>query len=50
MLKNKMRHLNKKAAGEANLETIGKYILWIAVVVIAGIGIYFLMKKLTTGI
>jgi hypothetical protein len=40
--------LNKKAAGEANLETIGKYILWIAIAVICGIAAYLLMTKLTT--
>jgi hypothetical protein len=40
--------LNKKAAGEANLETIGKYILWIAVAVICGIAVYLLINKLTT--
>ena len=43
-----MIKLNKKAEGEANLETIGKYILWIAVAVIAGIAVYFLIGKLTT--
>lgn len=42
--------LNKKAEGEANLEYIGKYILWIVVAIICGIAAYILINKLTTGI
>ncbi len=40
---------NKKAEGEANMENIGKYILAAIIIVIATIGTYMVIKKLTTG-
>jgi hypothetical protein len=40
--------LNKKAEGEVGFETVGKYLLWAAVAVVCTIGIYFLIKTLST--
>ena len=45
-----MNHLNKKAEGEANLETIGKYILWIIVAIIAALAVTYALNTLTTGL
>lgn len=43
-----MIKLNKRAEGEANIEKIGKYLIWIILGVVCGIAVYFLLGKLTT--
>jgi hypothetical protein len=40
--------INKKGEGEANIEKVGKYLIWIVLAVICGIAIYILLNKLTT--
>ena len=45
-----MKKLNKKADSEANLEWIGKYILWIVIAIIAALAVTYAMNTFSTGI